>query len=73
LQFINDLLGSAKMKTGNNLESITGEMSYATCTINHHGIDHSVALVDTVGWANSNPKLTKAKIFADMVRRLSSL
>jgi hypothetical protein len=60
------------MKAGSSLESITGEMSYATCTINHYGVDEPIALVDTVGWAGSDPKLTKGVILKDVVKRLSS-
>jgi hypothetical protein len=48
-------------------------MASETMLFDRGGIKHNIALVDTVGWASSNPRLTKDVIFTQMVKYLASM
>jgi hypothetical protein len=72
-QFINDVIGRDDMKTSDSLESVTTEMSYATTKLDHKGVCHDIALVDTVGWAGSDARLSsKDVLLKDAVVKLTS-
>ncbi|TDL19392.1 hypothetical protein BD410DRAFT_440316 [Rickenella mellea] len=71
--FINDVIGSVEMQTSDSLESVTSEISYVTTQLKHRGTNHNIALVDTVGWAGSDPNLSKDVLLSRIVAKLSSM